>query len=167
MNRPSPARYAVMSATALALFGWSLGCSSKEEWHSDLVPAVGSVTVNGEIPAGAIINLHPVKGDIDKRASRPSALVAADGTYTLTTYEYGDGAPPGEYKFTILWPQDPKLGGLSPDRLGRVFATPTVTRLTVTIADDGSPIEPVIIDKAKITMSAPRQSGKVGPGPGL
>ncbi|PQO43071.1 hypothetical protein [Blastopirellula marina] len=159
-------RTALLSALSLALLGWTLGCSSKEEWHTDLVPAVGSVTVNGEIPVGAIINLHPVKGPVDKRASRPSALVAEDGTYTLTTYEYGDGAPPGDYSFTILWPQDPKMGGLSPDRLGRVYATPTVSKLVVTIPSDGSPIEPVAIDKAKITMNSPRKSAQPGPGPG-
>lgn len=159
-------RAVVLAALSLAVAVWTIGCSSKEAWHSDLVPAVGSVTVNGEIPVGAIINLHPVKGDIDKRASRPSALVAEDGTYTLTTYEYGDGAPAGEYAFTILWPQDPKMGGLSPDRLGRVYATPAVSKLVVTIPSDGSPIEPVAIEKAKITMSAPRKSAPPGPGPG-
>ncbi|MEW4565067.1 hypothetical protein AB1K70_21260 [Bremerella sp. JC770] len=143
-----------------------LGCTSKEAWHADLVPAIGKVTVNGEVPAGAIINLHPVAGDLDQRASRPSSLVADDGTYTLTTYEYGDGAPPGEYIFTILWPQDPKMGGLSPDRLGRVYATPTASKLTVTVPEDGSPIDPVVIDGAKISMKAPRASKGPGPGPG-
>ncbi|MEW4455522.1 hypothetical protein AB1L30_22825 [Bremerella sp. JC817] len=143
-----------------------IGCSSKEAWHTDVVPVVGSVTVNGENPEGAIIMFHPVNGDIDARASRPSGLVTDDGTYQLTTYEYGDGAPPGDYVFTILWPQEPKMGGLSPDRMGRIYATPKASDLRITVPAEGGTLDPVVIEKVKITMKKSSSAGNGAPGPG-
>jgi hypothetical protein len=34
---------------------------------------------------------------------KPRGQVEADGTFTLTTYEAGDGAPAGEYQVTVEW----------------------------------------------------------------
>jgi hypothetical protein len=35
----------------------------------------------------------------------PRGRVAADGSFQLTTYEDGDGAPEGEYAVLIEWPK--------------------------------------------------------------
>ncbi|MFG0334487.1 MAG: hypothetical protein ACF8TS_14090 [Maioricimonas sp. JB049] len=111
------------------------GCG-KEDWQAPTVAVTGSVTVNGEIPAGAMVKLHPTGGNVDKRASRPAGIVAEDGTFALTTYDYGDGAPSGEYLFTIIWPQDPMLGGLSPDRLNYAYASPKMTQEFIVCIDE-------------------------------
>ncbi|WP_339735063.1 hypothetical protein [uncultured Gimesia sp.] len=147
------------------------GCSG-EDWQAKTMKTTGYVTVNNQIPAGAIIRLHPVNKNVDKRASRPSGIVADDGRYTLTTYEYGDGAPPGDYVFTIYWPQKPELGGLSPDRLGNVYATPKTSKKTVTITEQGTPIQPINIEDAKIIEPGEQQKGGKGTnrlpiGPGM
>lgn len=138
------------------------GCAD-DEWHAETVPATGQVTVNGEFPVGAIIRLHPVNEAVDKRASRPSGIVGEDGTYTLTTYEFGDGAPAGEYTFTLYWPKDPRIGGLSPDRLLNLYATPKTSPLKIRVATDGAPLEPIAIENARVDSSSP--SGRASHGP--
>ncbi len=143
---------------ALATCGFILslmGCGEDKSWHAKLVPATGKVTVNGEIPKGGIVKLFSTQGDIDARASRPSGIVTDEGTYTLTTYDYGDGAPPGEYTFTLYWPENPLGGGMSPDRLGTFYATPKTSPLKITVKEDGSPLDDVIITGAKVKPSNP------------
>src|SRR5215472_1146311 len=81
------------------------------------VPACGSnrppcYPVRGEVfvgkgkarkpAAGAVVVFHPTAsaaGDVP----RPTAHVGEDGTFELTTYVKGDGAPAGEYAITIEW----------------------------------------------------------------
>ena len=65
--------------------------------------------------AGAMVVFHPVSPDLEKLiGGKPTARkVNDDGTFTLTTYEDGDGAPEGEYGVTIQWEAKPKEGKLS------------------------------------------------------
>lgn len=158
----SSRRLAAVAGIAITLCG---GCMD-DAWHAETVPAIGTVSVNGEIPVGAIVRLHPKGGSVDQRASRPSGIVGDLGEYTLTTYEFGDGAPPGDYVFTLYWPKDPRIGGLSPDRLGLKFATPKTSPLEITIAQDTQQIEPVFITGADVDSSpAAKPAGKPGPFP--
>ena len=73
----------------------------------------------------------------------PTGQVESDGSYTLTTYLKGDGAPAGEYAVTIYWPGNRKEmpsdetheeeERLPPDRLKRVYATVNATELRATV----------------------------------
>lgn len=138
---------AALLVTLLSLLS---GCGG-EDWHAETVPVTGSVTINGQIPAGAMIKLHPTGEKLDKRGSRPAAIVGEDGTFALQTYEHGDGAPAGEYIFTIIWPQEPKLGGLSPDRLNYRYASPkTSQEFIVHIDADTTTLGPIEITGAEI-----------------
>ena len=84
-----------------------------------------------------MVVFHPVGGD-EKDLTRPSGLVAEDGTFQLTTYDPNDGDPEGEYMVTLLW-QDkskPAVGGMVsenkgflPDRLKGVYSDPKTTKL--------------------------------------
>ena len=66
-------------------------------------PAHGKVLdEKGKPAAGAVVTFHPVAppgGGVEA----VSGTVGADGTYRLTTYETGDGAPAGEYVVTVCW----------------------------------------------------------------
>ena len=47
------------------------------------------------------------------RSLRPRSTSGSDGTFQITTYEPGDGAPPGEYAVGITW-RGPHKGGTEP-----------------------------------------------------
>jgi hypothetical protein len=56
--------------------------------------------MQGDKPvAEAAIVFHPVHADA--HAVRPVATTDAEGRFSLTTVETGDGAPPGEYVVTV------------------------------------------------------------------
>jgi len=103
-------------------------------------PVSGSVTVKGKPAEGAELVFHPDAGDT--AAPRPTAVVGPDGTFKLTTYAVGDGAPAGGYKVTVRWLPPRKGPGApdGPDRLNGKYATPATTKLTATVAAPG-PVE--------------------------
>jgi hypothetical protein len=59
-------------------------------------PARGSAFFKGRPAAGAIVRVHGVE------AAVPRGVVQKDGTFALTTYEAGDGVPPGRYRVECL-----------------------------------------------------------------
>ena len=96
-------------------------------------PVSGSVTVKGKPADGAQVVFHPAAGE--SAAPRPTAVVGADGTFKLTTYAAGDGAPVGSYKVTVRWlPKKKGPGEMDgPDRLGERYAVAGSTKLTATV----------------------------------
>ncbi|MFO0951873.1 MAG: hypothetical protein U0835_12120 [Isosphaeraceae bacterium] len=63
----------------------------------------------------------------DAAASRPSGKVSEDGTFQLTTYEAGDGAPAGEYTATLQWNKLVKRGNdfvAGPDIVPPAYTSP-------------------------------------------
>jgi hypothetical protein len=66
-----------------------------------VVPVEGKVLFESRPAQYALVVFHPVGGS--ENEPRPSGRVGADGTFTLTTYDAGDGAPPGEYTVTVEW----------------------------------------------------------------
>lgn len=105
-----PAR--VPPALALLLVVPALGCGGGKP---SAVPAGGKVTYRKTTPpAGALVVFHPTDPAFEKRiGGKPVATVRDDGTFTLTTYADGDGAPEGEYGVTVDWQQKGKERKLS------------------------------------------------------
>ena len=93
-------------AALLALL--AAGCGG--EGKPATAPAAGKVTFNKTTPpVGALVVFHPADKSLGRAmGGTPLAKVKDDGTFTLTTYESGDGAPPGEYGVTIDWRPQPK-----------------------------------------------------------
>jgi len=61
-----------------------------------MTPVSGVVKYQGKpVPNGSIA-FHPVAG-----GRQAMGLIQSDGSYTLTSYEQGDGAPVGEYQVTV------------------------------------------------------------------
>lgn len=77
------------------------GCSdSKEPWETTY-PVSGVVTYKGTPVANADISFFP-KDESFPDSVRPKAKSTTDGTFVISTYGSGDGAPAGDYKVTIV-----------------------------------------------------------------
>ncbi len=73
----------------LLLLATLVGCGS------DTVKVTGKVTLDGEPLTTGRINFYPETG-------RPATgAIQPDGTFTMTTFEEGDGCLPGEHVVTI------------------------------------------------------------------
>src|SRR5215475_11519546 len=70
--------------------------------RTSVYPARGQVLFEGEPTPHALVVLHPVSAE-NKETPRPQGKVDADGAFTLSTYDAGDGAPAGEYVVTVQW----------------------------------------------------------------
>lgn len=68
----------------------------------------GQVFVENKPAKGALVTLVPIQAPEEVARSWkfgfPRATVGEDGKFQVSTYEFGDGAPPGEYRVTIIWP---------------------------------------------------------------
>jgi hypothetical protein len=74
-----------------------LGCGPKAP---PLVAVTGKVVMAGQpLTAGSII-LHPTDANSFKD-DNPSSLLQLDGGFTIRTFPFGDGVPPGKYKVTL------------------------------------------------------------------
>lgn len=141
------------------------GCG--EDWQAETYPAGGRITVNGEPPGGAVVELRSTGEQPDVRNSRPWGVVQEDGTYTLSTYEQGDGAPAGSYKVVVRWPPDVTQPSLA-DRLSGAYANSERSQWTVTIEEGENELPHIAIEGANVLSkdeaAAPRQAP---PGPGM
>jgi len=94
-------------------------------------PVTGTVLVDGQPADGALVVFVPEKSSEEAKQKRPTGFADASGSFQLTTIDKNDGAPAGEYKVLIMWPQKTQAssdesgqrrGKLGPDRLkGRYF----------------------------------------------
>ncbi len=155
-----PSRFSTTFVLALAACVVCQGCGG-EDWHAETYPAHGRITVNGEPAAGAVVELHSMGEKPDVRNSRPWAVVQEDGSYTLSTYEMGDGAPAGEYMLTIRWPPDVSQPSLA-DRLSGAYSRPEQSPWRVTISEEDNELPPVEITGAKVL---PKEQAGAAPGP--
>lgn len=72
----------------------------------DVFPVKGIVTVDGAPQAGVEIRCEAV-GSFDYGDLAVGMLhgtTNANGEFTMGTYAFDDGLPPGEYKLTFKWP---------------------------------------------------------------
>lgn len=94
-----------------------------------LVPVTGKVTKNGQPVTAGSIYLHAASANAYEKDS-PSSLLQIDGSFTIKTFPFGDGVPPGEYKVTL----SPELASrLKLPKHGKASDTP----LQVTIPVEG------------------------------
>ncbi len=126
------------------------GCGAEQEPRPALQPAQGKLLINGEPAPGAMLVLSPADGKtLNARGSRPRANVGEDGTFQVTTYQSGDGAPAGEYLVGILWFDNPDSSHPW-DQLGNKYANPETTGIRISIQEGENQLEPIAIDNARL-----------------
>jgi hypothetical protein len=103
-------RYLVLAALVLL-------CCSCGSQRKAVYPTRGQVFAKNHQPAvGAFVIFHPVNAS-DSDPNKPRGYVEEDGSFRLTTYEQGDGAPEGEYVATIDW-RPPSATPFGPNKKG-------------------------------------------------
>lgn len=108
-------------------------------------PVRGSVkTSTGEPCTGALVVFHPAD-EARLNEPKPFATTSSDGSFQLTTYQEGDGAPQGQYVVTVVWPSEVVATEMSlsgegkatgADRLRNHYGDPRSPRLKATVSSE-------------------------------
>lgn len=128
-------------AALLPAFAIFSGC--KGELRVPVSPVSGKVTFKGLPPVGALVVLHPVAA-IDTHDVAPTGVVGNDGSFTITVYEPGDGAPAGDYVATIQWRKFVD-GGAGPNVLPKEYASPATSPVKVNVGGSATQIPLIAI----------------------
>lgn len=107
-------------------------------------PVTGKLTIAGnpKLAEHATVVFHPIDESSD--GVRPRAKVAADGTFTLTTFDGGDGAPAGRYRVTVeQWLSSGRDDAPPNNRLPAKFSKPDSSGLTRTVEARATDLEPI------------------------
>ena len=93
-------------------------------------PLTGIVFVDGVPAEGVTVECFPKPGGKFRRVI--SGRTNADGQFSISTYEQGDGIPEGEYTLTFKWE---KAAGFAKakDRLKGRYANPKTSKFTITV----------------------------------
>lgn len=98
-------------------------------------PVRGEVTLDGCAVPGADVGFYLYNPDTKKFARVSDAVTEADGTFVLSTYLAGDGAPVNEYRVTVFYgaerlnPTTLKPGNPIPEK----FAKPETSGLSAEV----------------------------------
>jgi hypothetical protein len=106
----------------------------------------GKIFYEGKPTANALVVLHPVNKDPRLESVRPLAHVETDGSFKLTTFANGDGAPAGEYVVTVDWRErTAPVEGAPPGRslLPPRYSNPASSQLRVQIKEGTNELEPL------------------------
>jgi hypothetical protein len=110
------------------------GCGGRDPNELPTVSAAGTVTYQGKPVAKGGIQFQPEKG-------RPASGMIADGKFTLTTYQDGDGAVAGKHKVAVSVTEDVKTKDgdtnvkyLIPEK----YASPETSKIVVEIPAGGN-----------------------------
>ncbi len=142
---PSVRRHS--AAVFLIVLAVAPGCSQD---GPKLYPVTGAVGVNGKPAGGALVFLHR-KGKTDMAEPTPYATAADDGTFKILWQPGRDGATPGDYSVTVVWPdmtKTPDGNGGRPDVLRGAYEKLATSTLTATVK-----AEPTNLPAFELTLS--------------
>jgi hypothetical protein len=108
VSRPGRRHGVGLLSAAIAVLAFA-GCGEAKPQQVPVFPVKGTITFKGEPTVGATIGLHPKTAPAEAYPS-PRASVGVDGTFKVSTYEGGDGAPEGDYALTVMWYKPVKKG---------------------------------------------------------
>jgi hypothetical protein len=117
----------------LCLVALGMASCSRGDGRKPTYSVAGKVLVNGKPAEHATVVFHPV-GESGPDVVKPRGKVAADGSFTLTTYDGHDGAPAGEYQVTVeLWLSSGRGDEGPTSRLPAKYAKPESSGLTARV----------------------------------
>jgi hypothetical protein len=127
--------------TMLCMTAMFVGCE-KREARLPTFKVSGKVVQKGKAVPNATVIFHANR--TEEGFIKPRAITKPDGTFELTTYESGDGAPTGTYEVSIEQWLRAKPEESPENRLPPSLSNPTTSGLKATVADavnDLSPFE--------------------------
>jgi hypothetical protein len=128
--------------TALGLAGFAVACTScSQDKRLPVFPVTGQVLFAGKPTPRALLVFHPVV----ENSLRPLGTVDEDGTFTLTTYEQGDGAPAGDYTVTVEWRRLATVDDdqRPPNRLPARYLNPKSSGITARVGEGDNVLPPI------------------------
>jgi len=129
-------------ATAVVVL---IGCGRQTIERPPTYQVRGRVFFGGQPTTGAEVLLWGL-GDPKLNGLCPHAIVDANGSFRMTTYKTGDGAPPGQYALTLTWPTPPAPGmDDGPDRFRGRYADPARPLLRIQVVTSNVELEPIYL----------------------
>ena len=146
MRVPTPTAPLTRRPGLLVVLAVTLLCASCTRSDRLAVhPVHGRVLFEGHPATEALVIFHPQAAGEEWALIRPSARVGPDGSFTLTTYDAGDGAPAGDYAVTIDWREHTApVEGAPPGRslLPPRYASPQTSPLHAQVKPGANELEP-------------------------
>jgi hypothetical protein len=136
-------------ATSVGLLALLLACAAcSDSDHKQLHPVVGKMLCQSRPATGALVYLYAVGSD-EKTTLRPHGCVGEDGSFRLSTYEPGDGAPAGTYQVAVFWTKPSKLGGDDIENLlpPRYWNPATSGIPSVTVTEGNNKLPTIVLNK--------------------
>jgi hypothetical protein len=115
-------------------------------------PRVATTAINGIVhvdgsPAAFLRVVAVPDGSTSSVPIESSALTTQDGTFSLSTYESGDGVPAGNYKLTFVWGEINLMNGqYSGDQFNGKYADPAKSEHNLTVTDSDEPHDLGVIE---------------------
>lgn len=105
----------------------------------ETVVVQGTVMVDGA-PAGFLQITAVPKGGVGAVPMNSTALTAGDGSFSMSTYESGDGVPAGDYSLTFVWGEMNLMNGqYAGDKLNGKYSDAATSAVTFTITAGAEP----------------------------
>ena len=136
----------VTRAAVLVLLLVTAGCSNSQPKTASVKGVIK--TKQGQACDKALIVFHPLEKSRVNDA-KPVAIAESNGEFVVRTHTIDDGAAPGEYGVTVVWPGDSsgkqefslsgEGNGSGADRLGGRYGNPKDPTIKVTVPASGTP----------------------------
>lgn len=100
------------------------GCAEAPD-RKETCKVSGQLLIDGKPVDSVAVYCNDVNGMDKAEPTVTACFTGTDGKFSLSTYEKGDGVPPGEYTLTFLWGQfnlNMQYGG--PDKLNDRYMDP-------------------------------------------
>jgi hypothetical protein len=139
-----------------------VGCG-KGRPRMTVYPVSGKLTVAGKPAPGLTVSLRPKRTLADTRCV-PVAIVGPDGSFTMQTYEPGDGAPAGEYSLFVSAPSEMSPTAPNEHEMSRVGPAATEPSSTDPTASEMALPPPIVIadDVRKILKKHQGEAANAG-----
>lgn len=125
------------------------GCEDPRPRLPRCIPVSGQVLIDGAPAVRAVVTLHPSSPYADGKMYVGQTFTDDNGQFKMTTFNYGDGVPVGDYTVTIMAEWVSKNGqdvGVK-DLLGGVYATPEKSPLKLKVESKSIALEPYNLKK--------------------
>lgn len=134
----------VLVPGALALVFTASSCRDEGPYHKETIRVTGTIVVDGQAPGSPVqIMAHEVAGMDTEHPTVSQSISESDGSFSMTTYETGDGMPPGEYTLTFTL-QELNAFSMSysgADKLNGRYNDPKSSQVKVTVKSGDAPID--------------------------